>query len=183
MNTITSNGKTSYLLINTGNYTTTTSELENLLSAYNYDDASGSYILVTEKKYASDIKTSSTTYTGKEITGVKLDDTLEVVGEDQTKGINAGTYTGQIKPAKGYTWKDGTSDVKTYTWRINKATIYGSATWYLPYNYASKEYTEALPTEEDLLNSLVYSGFVTRETEETAAEFEKANEVPRYIAR
>jgi hypothetical protein len=40
-----------------------------------------------------------------------------------TSGTNVGTYTAKFTPKDGYEWSDGTTDAKSVTWTIGKATI------------------------------------------------------------
>ena len=40
-----------------------------------------------------------------------------------TSGINAGTYTATFTPKDGYKWADGTTDAKSVTWSIGRASL------------------------------------------------------------
>ena len=41
----------------------------------------------------------------------------------ETTGTNAGTYTAIFTPVEGYKWRDGTTDPRSVTWTIGRATI------------------------------------------------------------
>ena len=63
-------------------------------------------------------------YTGQEQTPTwnnYNEETLTIGGV--TAGTDAGTYEATFTPKEGYKWGDGTTDAKTVTWTINRATI------------------------------------------------------------
>ena len=60
-------------------------------------------------------------YTGDELTGVVAAKDGYVLSGD-LKAINAGTYTATATLAEGYKWSDDTTEPKTITWSIAKAT-------------------------------------------------------------
>lgn len=59
-------------------------------------------------------------YNGKEQVGVSLNAAYTVTG-GKASATNAGTYTIDIKPAEGFTWKNGDTTEVTYTWNIGQA--------------------------------------------------------------
>ena len=59
-------------------------------------------------------------YTGSAQTGVAAGTGYTLSGT--TSATNAGTYTAYATPNLNYIWNDGTSDKKTITWSISKAT-------------------------------------------------------------
>ena len=60
-------------------------------------------------------------YTGTELTGVVAANDGYVLSGD-LKAVNAGTYTATATLAEGYKWSDDTTEPKTITWSIAKAT-------------------------------------------------------------
>ena len=63
-------------------------------------------------------------YTGQEQTPTwnnYTEETLTIGGV--TAGTDAGTYEATFTPNEGYKWSDGTTDPKTVSWTINRATI------------------------------------------------------------
>ena len=60
-------------------------------------------------------------YTGDELTGVVAANDGYVLSGD-LKAINAGTYIATATLAEGYKWSDDTTEPKTITWSIAKAT-------------------------------------------------------------
>ena len=60
-------------------------------------------------------------YTGLELTGVVAANDGYVLSGD-LKAVNAGTYTATATLAEGYKWSDDTTEPKTITWSIAKAT-------------------------------------------------------------
>ena len=60
-------------------------------------------------------------YTGLELTGVVAANDGYVLSGD-LKAVDAGTYTATATLAEGYKWSDGTTEPKTITWSIAKAT-------------------------------------------------------------
>lgn len=64
------------------------------------------------------------TYSGSEITVsvTNFDPAIHVLGGDFKKTV-AGTYTATVAPAGSYTWNDGTTTPKSFTWTIGKAKV------------------------------------------------------------
>lgn len=64
------------------------------------------------------------TYTGNEQSPAwnSYDPNTLTIG-GTTKATNAGTYTATFTPKDGYQWSDGTSDARSVTWKINRATV------------------------------------------------------------
>lgn len=69
-------------------------------------------------------QSGSLTYTGNEQSPVwnSYDPNTLTIG-GTTKATNAGTYTATFTPKDGYQWSDGTSDARSVTWKINRATV------------------------------------------------------------
>ena len=96
-----------------------------------YSEAGNAYILITDAKYAGMPEPAydvggkvldSFTYMGYEQTGYFLGSNSKVT-ESSNCGVNAGTYTFKVVPQDGYTWLDGTTTEKEYTWYINKRLL------------------------------------------------------------
>lgn len=69
-------------------------------------------------------QSGSLTYTGNEQSPAwnSYDPNTLTIG-GTTKATNAGTYTATFTPKDGYQWSDGTSDARSVTWKINRATV------------------------------------------------------------
>lgn len=69
-------------------------------------------------------QSGSLTYTGNDQSPAwnSYDPNTLTIG-GTTKATDAGTYTATFTPKDGYQWSDGTSDARSVTWKINRATV------------------------------------------------------------
>lgn len=67
--------------------------------------------------------TEGLTYTGSAQTGVAVTEGSHVTLGGTTSATNVGTYTATATPETGYTWADGSTDVKEISWSIAKAKV------------------------------------------------------------
>ena len=102
-------------------------------------------------------------YTGQEQTGVAAGEGYELSGD--AKATNAGVYTATATLKDGYEWKDGSTEPKTITWTIDKVELKASAVLVQKYDNVH------LPTTDEVLSALEFSGFVNGETAETATGY------------
>lgn len=101
-------------------------ELEQVRTlAQNAKDAAAEAITrLTSTINSEPSQSGSLTYTGNEQSPAwnSYDPNTLTIG-GTTKATNAGTYTATFTPKDGYQWSDGTSDARSVTWKINRATV------------------------------------------------------------
>jgi hypothetical protein len=88
------------------------------------DAASQAVTKLTSSINAVPSQSGALTYTGSAQSPTwNSYDTEKLTISGTTSGTNAGTYTAKFTPKDGYEWSDGTTDAKSVTWTIGKATV------------------------------------------------------------
>ena len=99
------------------------------------------------------------TYTGNELTVAvtNFDASVHVLG-GEFKATGAGTYTATVAPAGSYTWSDGTTAPKSFSWTIGKAKVAKPAAASTAVNYTGATVTFVPTYAPDSSGSYVASG-------------------------
>ena len=109
-------------------------------------------------------------YTGQPQQGFELGENIEVVEGDGVSQTNAGDYKTKIQPKDGFTWFDGTREVREIDWSISKVQLQTSYRIGLPWDAD----IDKLPNVDDVKQSLLanMTGFVNGESRDTVSDFE-----------
>ena len=109
-------------------------------------------------------------YTGQPQQGFELGKNIEVVEGDGVSQTNAGNYKTKIQPKDGFTWFDGTREVREIDWSISKVQLQTSYRIGLPWDAD----IDKLPNVDDVKQSLLanMTGFVNGESRDTVSDFE-----------
>ena len=106
---------------------------------------------------------SGLVYAGIGQTGVVLAAHSHVV-EGDIEAVGAGKYAASVAPDEGYTWPDGSTDVRECSWSIARAPLS------VNYRQVAPSDTTMLPNEDEVNRAIKVEGFVNGETPESLGD-------------
>ncbi len=92
---------------------------------YTLTNTTKTFTITTSPTASASLTSGSKTYNGS--TQYATTSGSHVTWSGTTSAINAGSYTAYATPSTGYSWSDGTTSRKTFTWSISKKSV--SVTW------------------------------------------------------
>lgn len=116
---------------------------------------------------------SGLVYAGIGQTGVVLAAHSHVV-EGNIEAVGAGKYAASVVPDEGYTWSDGSTDVRECSWSIARAPLS------VNYRQVAPSDTTMLPSEDEVNRAIKVEGFVNGEAPESLGDVYTAPVIEKW---